>query len=126
MNVKLNRFGEEAVRLEDYFEFLETGEMRIKGTRIGIETVLEDYLDGASPEEIAVRYPSLSLEQVYAAITYYLHNKEAMDSYLKAYEERSLKAWADQNRNPSPLVKRLKELKRGRGRNQIPTSAASA
>ena len=36
---------------------------------MGLETVLDDYLNGASPEEIAARYRTLTLEQVYATIT---------------------------------------------------------
>ncbi len=58
--------------LESYFEFLDSGEIRIKGTRVGLEIVIRDYLQGASPEEIVLRYPTLSLEQVHAAILYYL------------------------------------------------------
>ena len=61
--------------MENYFEFLSPDDIRIKGTRVGIETVLDDYLGGASPEEIAARYRTLTLEQVYATITYYLHDR---------------------------------------------------
>ena len=31
--------------------------------------------------------PSLTLEQVYATITYYLHNREAIRAYLAAWRE---------------------------------------
>ncbi|MDJ0516034.1 MAG: DUF433 domain-containing protein [Trichodesmium sp. MO_231.B1] len=34
------------------------------------------YLDGYSPEEIAVNFPGLSLDKIYATITYYLPKKE--------------------------------------------------
>ena len=61
--------------LESYFDFLAQDDVRLKGTRVGIKTVLEDYLNGASPEEIGTRYRSVTLEQVYATITYYLHNQ---------------------------------------------------
>ena len=44
--------------IENYFDFLSPDDIRIKGTRIGIETVLDDYLGGSSPEEIAARYRS--------------------------------------------------------------------
>ncbi|MBM4467809.1 MAG: DUF433 domain-containing protein, partial [Chloroflexi bacterium] len=64
------------MELENYFDFLNADDIRIKGTRVGIETVLDDYLNGASPEEIAARYRTLTLEQVYATITYYLRNQE--------------------------------------------------
>jgi uncharacterized protein (DUF433 family) len=56
--------------MEDYFDLLSPDDIRIKGTRVGIETVLDDYLRGASPEEIVARYRTLTLEQVYATITY--------------------------------------------------------
>ena len=61
------------MELESYFDFLAQDDIRVKGTRIGIETILYDYIHrGQSPEAIAACYPSLTLEQVYATITYYL------------------------------------------------------
>ncbi len=70
------------MQLENYFEFLSEDDIRIRGTRVGIETVLEDYHEGSSPEEIAARYRSLTLEQVYATITYYWRNQRQIDGYL--------------------------------------------
>ncbi len=58
------------MNLEDYFAFLAPTDIRVKGTRVGIETILTDYLElGLFPEQIATRYLTLSLEQVYATIT---------------------------------------------------------
>jgi uncharacterized protein (DUF433 family) len=104
------------MELESYFEFLSEEDIRIKGTRIGIETVLDDYLDGISPEEIAVRYRSLNLEQVYATITYYLQNREKVDAYLQAWREYSEQARREQKRNPSEVIKRLRQLKATKAR----------
>ena len=60
------------MQLEDYFDFLAPNDIRVKGTRIGVETILFDYLDlGLFAEQIATRYRTLSLEQVYATLTYY-------------------------------------------------------
>ncbi len=54
---------------------LAPNDIRVKGTRVGIETILYDHEHlGLSPEEIALRYPTLSLEAVYATLTYYLTN----------------------------------------------------
>jgi uncharacterized protein (DUF433 family) len=89
------------MELESYFDFLNEEDIRIKGTRIGIETVLDDYFDGISPEEIAVRYGSLTLEQVYATITYYLQNREKVNAYLEVWREYSEQARREQERNPS-------------------------
>jgi hypothetical protein len=33
------------MQLEEYFDFLAPNDIRIKGTRVGIETILWDYLD---------------------------------------------------------------------------------
>jgi hypothetical protein len=41
------------MELENNFDFISLEDIRIKGTRIGIETILEDFLErGLSPEEI--------------------------------------------------------------------------
>ena len=99
------------MELESYFDFLSPDDIRIKGTRVGIETVLDDYLNGASPEEIAARYRTLTLEQVYATVTYYLRHREEVDAYLARWRAYTEAAWQEQQRNPSPVVRRLRELK---------------
>ena len=100
--------------LSDYFDFLYDDDIRIKGTRVGIETILEDYLNAASPEEIAVRYPSVTLEQVYATITYYLRNKDDVNQYLERWRNYVEQSWQNQQQYPSPAIKRLREIKRQR------------
>jgi len=100
------------MELKGYFDFLSEDDIRVRGTRIGIETILDDYLEGASPEEIAVRYRSLSLEQVYATITYYLRNQVQVGAYLEAWRRYTDQAWQEQERNPSPVIQRLRQLKK--------------
>ncbi len=95
--------------LESYFEFLDSGEIRIRGTRIGLEIVLRDYLEGASPEEIVLRYPTLSLEQVHAAILYYLRNRERVHQYLQECWQQGEEAWRQQQRAPSEFVRALRK-----------------
>ena len=99
------------MRLEDYFDFLGTDDIRIKGHRIGIDDVLSYYLEGFSAEEIGTRFPSLKLEEIHATITYYLHNRAEVDALLTRLagwrEQRYQKAVA----NPSALAQRLRELK---------------
>ena len=89
------------MQLEEYFDFFAKNDIRIKGTRIGIETVLYDFIHRSrSPEEIANTYPSLKLEQVYATILYYLHNKEAVSTYLADWLEWSREMRRQQAANP--------------------------
>ena len=100
------------MKLESCFDFISPEAIRIKGTRVGIEVVLDEYLIlGHSPEMIASRYRALDLKKVYTTITYYLHNKEKIDAYLKANRERAKADWQKQRHNPSPVVKRLLEIK---------------
>jgi uncharacterized protein (DUF433 family) len=100
------------MRLEDYFNFIAPDDIRIKGTRIGIETILYEYIHRAqSPEVIAERFPSLTLEQVYATILYYLHNKAAVSTYLADWLEHGRRAREEQQRNPPPFVEKLRRLK---------------
>jgi uncharacterized protein (DUF433 family) len=78
------------MEMEAYFEHVAPDCIRVRGTRVGIETVLWDYKAGASPEEIVLRYPTLSLEQVHATITYYLHRRDALDQYLLCAAEQGV------------------------------------
>jgi len=99
------------MQLEEYFDFLAPDDIRIKGTRVGIETVLYDYIHRSrSPEDIVTSYPSLTLEQVYATITYYLRNKEAVSAYLENWLEHGRRMRAEQERNPTPSMVRLRQL----------------
>lgn len=84
------------MELERYFDFIAEDAIRIAGTCVGIETVLRDYRARASPEEIVLRYPTLSLEQVHATITYYLANREATEAYLERVHQLRAEAWQEQ------------------------------
>ncbi len=100
------------MQLEDYFNFLAPNDIRIKGSRIGIETVLYDYIHrGMTPEEIDARYWSITLEQVYATILYYLHNKEAVGQYLADWIEHGERMRREQEENPPPVILRLRRLR---------------
>jgi uncharacterized protein (DUF433 family) len=65
------------------------GVIRVTGTRIGLDIIVEDYKAGMSPEEIAYNYPSLSLADTYAVITYYLQNKSDVDEYIGQLNQKS-------------------------------------
>lgn len=106
------------MHLEDYFEFhTEPVEyIRIKGTRIGLEHVIELYKHGMFPEQIAVHFSCpITVEQAYAAITYYLHNQDAVEAYLtrgRALGDANYQKWLAQE--PSEAVKRIRAIKAAR------------
>jgi uncharacterized protein (DUF433 family) len=100
------------MQLEDYFDFLAPNDIRLKGTRIGIETILYDFIHRSRrPEEIADAYRSLTLEQVYATITYYLHNEEAVRKYLTEWIEHGRRMRAEQAKNPNAWSPRVRQAK---------------
>ena len=56
----------------------------ISDSRVSLESVIFAFLDGLSPETIVTEsFPTLSLEQVYGAITYYLSHRSEIDEYLR-------------------------------------------
>jgi len=105
------------MQLEDYFDFLAPNDIRIKGSRIGIETVLYDYIHRSmTPEEIDQRYWSITLEQVYATILYYLHNKEEVHQYLTDWIEHGRRMREEQEKNPDAVILRLRALREKYGK----------
>ena len=107
------------MQLEDYFEFLSPDDIRIKGHRIGIEDVLYYYLEGYTPEEIVATLPTLTLEEVYATITYYLSRRAEVDAYLARLVKRQEQLYREWLENPSPLVQRLRNLKARREQKRV-------
>ncbi|WP_289500444.1 DUF433 domain-containing protein [Gloeocapsopsis sp. IPPAS B-1203] len=90
---------------------MSSDDIRLRGHRIGIENVLDYYLERYTPEDIAKDLLSLSLEQIHATITYYLHNRDRIDSYLLRLAEERERRYQEFRVNPSPLVQHLKTMK---------------
>jgi uncharacterized protein (DUF433 family) len=67
---------------KQYVEFRDEGYW-VAGTRISLDSIVYAFREGLSPETIARDcFPSLSLEQVYGAIAYYLGHQADIDGYL--------------------------------------------
>lgn len=66
----------------------ETGVVRVGGTRVTLDTLTGAFDDGATAEQIAHRYDTLSLADIYAVIAYYLKHRAEVDAYLA--EQRRL------------------------------------
>ena len=59
-----------------------TGTIHVENTRVTLDTVVLAFSEGATAEEIAERFPAISLSGVYAAIAFYLQNRTDIDAYL--------------------------------------------
>lgn len=103
------------MRLESYFDVLAPTDIRLKGSRIGIETVLYPYIhQKQTAEEIAQVYSQLTLEQVYATILYYLQDRVAVGDYLTAWLEDCARAEREQDEKPPAIVVKLRRLREER------------
>jgi uncharacterized protein (DUF433 family) len=65
------------------------GTIRVAGTRVTLDTLVDVFLAGAPPEEIAQDFPVLALEDVYAVVTYYLRHRVEVEAYLWAQQIRA-------------------------------------
>ena len=67
----------------------EAGALRVGSSRVPLDTVVQEFEDGADPEGIVRAYPTLQLADVYAVIAYYLRHRGELDEYLRRREEEA-------------------------------------
>lgn len=63
------------------------GALRIGTSRVLLELVIRAFQDGATPEVIGQRYPTLTLSDAYAAVAYYLRHRDEVEAYLARREQ---------------------------------------
>jgi uncharacterized protein (DUF433 family) len=67
----------------------ESGALRVGGSRVLLELVIQAFQDGATPEAIVQRYETLALSDVYAVIAYYLRHRVEVAEYLARRERKA-------------------------------------
>jgi uncharacterized protein (DUF433 family) len=67
---------------------LEDGSIRVADSRVSLDSVLHHYQQGATVEEICLRFPGLRLADVHSALAYYLNHETALQRYLARREEQ--------------------------------------
>jgi uncharacterized protein (DUF433 family) len=91
----------------------------VTGTRISLDSVVYAFLRGESPEGIVESFPSLSLEQAYGAVAYYLAHQQSIDTYLQK-GRADFERMRDESRRKHPaLYARLEAARRS-----LPSSRA--
>jgi len=99
---------------KSYVRTDDSGAIRVGETRVMLDSVVYPFQRGDSAEAIRSQYPSLTLEEVYGAIAYYLGHRDEVDDYLKRQEA----IWEDlrtqSQANPAPVVQRLRAIKASR------------
>lgn len=64
----------------------EQGTIRIKGSRVSLDSIVHHFKLGATAEQILQSFPSLSLSDVYSTIAYYLTRRSEIETYLERQE----------------------------------------
>ena len=91
-------------------EFVEHrhGSLYLIGSRVPLARIVYGFNNGETPETIQSNFPTLNLEQVYGAITFYLGNKEEVEKDMaerRREEEEFFKTYP----NPPGLKQKLLE-----------------
>ncbi len=99
-------------KLEDYFNILTPNDIRLKDSRIGIETILYEYIYRVkTAEEIYKLYTNITLEQIYATILYYFQHQEKINKYMSNWLEYCLKSAQKQDEKPAEHILKLRKLR---------------
>lgn len=83
----------------------------VGGSRVPLAAIVREFQDGQSPEAIRLAFPTLTLEQVYGAITFYLGHKEEVDGDLSG-RERVEGTFGDPQNAPAELKEKLDRARR--------------
>ena len=84
--------------VNDYVEQRDGG-FYVRATRVPLDSIVHEFRQGASPESIRQTFPTLTLEQVYGAITFYLGHQDQVEASIREAD----RAWAEvETANPLP------------------------
>jgi uncharacterized protein (DUF433 family) len=83
----------------------------LAGSRVPLASVVREFQDGQSPEAIRSGFSTLTLEQVYSAITFYLGHKGELDREV-ADREHAEDAFAEKYQAPAELKDKLERARR--------------
>ena len=91
-------------------EFVERrdGSFYLIGSPVSLARIVYEFRNGETPETIQSNFSTLSLEQVYGAITFYLGNKEEVEKDM-AERQRIEDEFIRTPRNPPGLKQKLLE-----------------
>lgn len=93
-------------------EFVERrdGSFYLAGSRVPLAHLVREFQHGELPEAIRSHYPTLTLEQVYGAITFYLGSKEEVEADV-AERERVEDEFTDTHPAPADLKQKLERAR---------------
>ena len=89
----------------------EDGSIRIGSSRVPLDTVVHAFTSGATAEQIQDDFPTLSLGEIYGAISYYLEHEDQVEEYLKRRDQEAARIRAEIEDRPriNALRRRIRE-----------------
>jgi len=82
----------------------------VSSTRVPLETVIDAFNAGFTPEEIVAQYDALSLSSVYQVIGYYLDHQADVDAYIARANEDREAVRRENEARPAVMALRAKLL----------------
>lgn len=67
----------------------EGGVVRVGNTRVSLQSVVYDYNNGATAEQIAFDFQTLDLADIHAVIAYYLRHRDEVERYLADQQDQA-------------------------------------
>ena len=83
----------------------------VAGTRVSLDSIVYAFRAGESPEAIRQNFASLTLEQVYGAIAFYLGHQPEVDANLRAGEEEFDRSVPPLSQTKPELYERLQRAR---------------
>src|SRR4051794_19288453 len=91
-----------------YVDQTPEGGWRISGSRVSLDSVVNAYREGQTPEAIVESFPTLSPEQVHGALAFYLRHRAEIDDHLKAQAAAWERLREESEAAHRPLLDRLR------------------
>jgi uncharacterized protein (DUF433 family) len=88
----------------------------VAGTRVSLDSIVQCFNEGLSPEAILEEFDTLKLAHVFGAITFYLEDQPAIDVYRVRQKQRFEAMQRSSAPLPSELRKRLDAAREERTR----------
>jgi uncharacterized protein (DUF433 family) len=98
----------------DYVQKTTDGTWRLVDSRVSLDSVVQAYWDGKSPEAIAEEFPTLRAESVYGAIAFYLRHQREIDDYLSQQSQQWDQLQRSSETQHGPLFDRIRARRKPR------------
>ncbi len=101
----------------EHSEYIEprNGGFYVAGTRVSLDSIVYSFKAGDSPETIRQNFHSLTLQQVYGAIAFYLAHETEVEANIREGEEEAQRSVPHLSQSRPDLHARLERARRELG-----------